>query len=56
MGLSLLPAGVYCDVFHGDFSAGQCTGPTCTVDSAGWFRADIAPQDGLALHSAAKLR
>ncbi|WP_420323421.1 alpha amylase C-terminal domain-containing protein [Kribbella pittospori] len=49
------PGGVYCDVFHGDYSAGQCTGPTYTVDSAGWFKADIAPQDGLALHSAAKL-
>jgi alpha-amylase len=50
-----LPAGVYCDVFHGDFTPGRCTGPTYTVDAAGWFRADIAAQDGLALHANAKL-
>jgi alpha-amylase len=43
-----LPAGVYCDVFHGGYSTSQCTGPTYTVNSAGWFTANIAPQDGLA--------
>lgn len=50
-----LPAGVYCDVFHGDFTAGRCTGPAYTVDVNGWFRADIAAQDGLALHANARL-
>ncbi len=49
-----LPAGVYCDVFHGDYSAGSCSGPTYTVDSSGWFRADIAATDGLALYAAAR--
>lgn len=50
-----LPAGSYCDVFHGDFVDGRCTGPVYAVDQQGWFRADVAAQDGLALHSGAKL-
>ncbi len=50
-----LPAGTYCDVFHGDFTGGSCTGPTYTVDAAGWFQADVAAQDGLALHADAKI-
>ncbi|GGM57543.1 alpha-amylase [Longimycelium tulufanense] len=50
-----LPAGTYCDVFHGDFVEGRCTGPAYTVNGEGWFRADIAAQDGLALHIGAKL-
>lgn len=50
-----LPTGVYCDVFHGDYSPGHCSGPTYTVDSGGWFRADIAATDGLALHAAARI-
>ncbi|WUJ75927.1 alpha amylase C-terminal domain-containing protein [Kribbella soli] len=50
-----LPAGVYCDVFHGDYTPGHCSEPTYTVDSGGWFRADIAATDGLALHAGAKV-
>lgn len=50
-----LPAGVYCDVFHGDYSAGSCSGPTYTVDAGGWFRADVASQDGLALYADARV-
>jgi alpha-amylase len=50
-----LPAGSYCDVFHGDFIGGSCTGPAYTVDSAGWFRADVAARDGLALHVEARV-
>jgi alpha-amylase len=50
-----LPAGVYCDVFHGTYTSGSCSGPTYTVDANGWFRADVAAQDGLALHAGAKL-
>jgi alpha-amylase len=46
-----LPAGVYCDVFHGDITATGCTGPKYTVDTNGWFQANIAAQDGLALHT-----
>ena len=53
-GRNLAP-GVYCDVFHGDFTGGSCTGPTYTVNSDGWFQANIAAQDGLALHAGAKV-
>jgi len=50
-----LPAGVYCDVIHGDFTGGSCTGRTYTVNSTGWFQADVAAQDGVALHAGAKV-
>ncbi|MEU4191840.1 alpha-amylase family protein [Kribbella sp. NPDC026611] len=50
-----LPAGTYCDIFHGDYTPGHCSGPAYVVDANGWFRADIAAQDGLALHAAAKV-
>ncbi|MDR7303808.1 alpha-amylase [Haloactinomyces albus] len=50
-----LPAGTYCDVFHGEVTGTGCTGPTYTVDDNGWFRADIAAQDGVALHIGAKV-
>ncbi|MCK2245179.1 MULTISPECIES: alpha-amylase family protein [unclassified Crossiella] len=50
-----LPAGRYCDVVHGNFSGGSCSGPVYTVDGGGWFRADVAAQDGIALHVNAKL-
>ncbi|MCP2260557.1 alpha-amylase [Streptoalloteichus tenebrarius] len=50
-----LPAGTYCDVIHGDFTAGRCTGPTYVVDRNGWFGADVAAQDGIALHVGAKV-
>lgn len=50
-----LPGGTYCDVFHGDFTGGSCSGPTYIVDAAGWFQADVAAQDGLALHVGAKI-
>jgi alpha-amylase len=50
-----LPAGLYCDVFHGDYTPGHCSGPTYTVDASGWFRADVGAQDGLALHADAKV-
>lgn len=46
---------MYCDVFHGDYTPGHCSEPTYTVDSGGWFRADIAATDGLALHAGAKV-
>ncbi|SHE65555.1 alpha-amylase [Streptoalloteichus hindustanus] len=51
-----LPAGTYCDVVHGDFTAGHCTGPTYVVDAHGWFRADVPARDGVALHVGAKVR
>lgn len=52
---SSLPAGTYCDVVHGELLGGGCTGPTYAVNVDGWFRADIAAQDGLALHINARV-
>src|SRR6266545_6514748 len=49
-----LPAGRYCDVFHGELGNGACTGPSCGGDSKGGFRADVAAHDGLALHIGAR--
>ncbi len=49
-----LPAGRYCDVFHGELVNGACSGPSYVVDSSGWFRADVAAHDGLALHIGAR--
>ncbi|MEH1011785.1 alpha-amylase family protein [Micromonospora sp. CPCC 206060] len=50
-----LPAGRYCDVIHGNFSSGTCSGPVITVDSGGWFRADIPAHDAVAIHAGARL-
>ncbi|MCT2276926.1 alpha-amylase family protein [Micromonospora chalcea] len=50
-----LPAGRYCDVVHGTFSNGSCSGPVITVDSSGWFAANIAAHDAIAIHIGAKL-
>ncbi|MBO4206464.1 alpha-amylase [Micromonospora echinofusca] len=50
-----LPAGRYCDVIHGNFGAGTCSGPVITVDSGGWFRADIPAHDAVAIHVGARL-
>jgi alpha-amylase len=50
-----LPAGRYCDVIHGDFTGGSCTGPAITVDANGWFQANIAAHDAVAIHIGAKV-
>ncbi|MET9299419.1 alpha-amylase family protein [Micromonospora aurantiaca] len=50
-----LPAGRYCDVVHGTFSNGSCSGPVITVDSSGWFAANVPAHDGIAIHIGAKL-
>lgn len=50
-----LPAGQYCDVIHGDFSSGSCSGPVITVDSNGWFPANIPAHDAVAIHVGARL-
>ncbi|MEV4625426.1 carbohydrate-binding module family 20 domain-containing protein [Micromonospora sp. NPDC049523] len=47
---SSLPAGTYCDVMAGDFSAGNCTGARYTVDAAGQFTATVPANGALALH------
>jgi alpha-amylase len=50
-----LPAGVYCDVIHGDFAGGTCGGATVTVDSAGNATVGIAAKDAVAIDVAARL-
>ena len=50
-----LPAGRYCDVVHGTFSNGSCSGPVITVDSSGWFAANVPAHDAIAIHIDAKL-
>ncbi|MEE6260461.1 alpha-amylase [Plantactinospora sonchi] len=50
-----LPAGRYCDVIHGDHTGGSCTGPVITVDAGGWFRADVAAHDAVAIHLGARI-
>jgi alpha-amylase len=53
---SNLPAGRYCDVIHGDFTGGRCTGPVITVDTSGWFGATVPAHDAVAVHSGARVR
>ncbi|MFG2100771.1 alpha-amylase family glycosyl hydrolase [Micromonospora echinaurantiaca] len=50
-----LPAGRYCDVIHGTFSNGSCSGPVITVDGNGWFAANIPAHDAVAIHVGARL-
>lgn len=50
-----LPAGTYCDVANGDFTAGTCTGPTYTVNSSGQLTATVGANSMLALHVDAKI-
>ncbi|MDO3687650.1 alpha-amylase family protein [Micromonospora sp. C28ISP2-4] len=50
-----LPAGRYCDVIHGTFGNGTCSGPVITVDSSGWFAANVPAHDAIAIHIGAKL-
>ena len=52
---SMLPAGRYCDVIHGTYSGGSCTGPVITVDANGWFQANIPAHDAVAIHTGAKV-
>ncbi len=50
-----LPAGRYCDVVHGEKSGTTCTGPVITVDANGWFAANVAAHDAIAIHVNAKI-
>ncbi|MFC8619776.1 alpha-amylase family protein [Micromonospora purpureochromogenes] len=50
-----LPAGRYCDVIHGDYASGSCSGPVITVDANGWFAANIPAHDAVAIHVGARL-
>ncbi|OII66546.1 carbohydrate binding domain-containing protein, partial [Streptomyces sp. CC77] len=49
-----LPAGTYCDVQHGDPTAGGgCTGTTYTVGADGRFTATVGSNDAIALYDGA---
>jgi alpha-amylase len=50
-----LPAGGYCDIIHGDFSAGSCTGTTVCVDSAGNAAVTVNAMDAVAIDAAARV-
>ncbi|QGN47439.1 alpha-amylase [Micromonospora sp. WMMD558] len=50
-----LPAGRYCDVIHGTYSNGTCSGPVITVDGNGWFAATVPAHDAIAIHVGARL-
>ncbi|GAA4846174.1 carbohydrate binding domain-containing protein [Kitasatospora terrestris] len=50
-----LPAGTYCDVEHGDYANGACSGTTYTVGPDGKFTATVAAGEAVALHAGAKL-
>ena len=43
-----LPHGTYCDIIHGDFHNGTCTGPTVTVDNAGQATVTVPAKDAVA--------
>ncbi|HKT03993.1 MAG TPA: carbohydrate-binding module family 20 domain-containing protein [Rugosimonospora sp.] len=46
-----LPAGTYCDIIHGDFTAatGTCSGPTIVVSSSGTATVSVAAKDAVAI-------
>ncbi len=48
-----LPAGVYCDVMSGDYTAGNCSGTSYTVSSSGTFTATLGANRSLALYTGA---
>jgi alpha-amylase len=50
-----MPAGRYCDIIHGNYTGSSCTGPVITVDSYGWFAANIPAHDAVAIHIGAKI-
>jgi alpha-amylase len=50
-----LPAGTYCDLIHGAFADGACTGPTVTVADGGKLTTAVAGWDAVAITTAARL-
>jgi alpha-amylase len=44
-----LPAGTYCDVIHGDYSNGGCSGPLVTVDGSGNATVSVGGKDAVAI-------
>jgi alpha-amylase len=50
-----LPAGTYCDIIHGDFANGTCSGPTVVVAAGGNATVSVAAKDAVALDINAKV-
>jgi alpha-amylase len=50
-----LPAGTYCDVISGDFSAGSCSGQTVVVNSSGQATISVAAYTAAAIYGGAKM-
>jgi alpha-amylase len=43
-----LRAGTYCDIIHGNYSGGSCSGPTVTVDGKGLATVTVPGKDAIA--------
>jgi len=43
-----LTRGTYCDIIHGDFQDGHCTGPTVRVDNHGFATVTVPAKDAVA--------
>ena len=50
-----LPAGTYCDVIHGDYSSGTCSGRLVTVDGSGNAAMSVGGMDSVAIDTAARV-
>ena len=44
-----LPAGTYCDIIHGDYGNGTCSGPTVVVGTGGTATVTVPGKDAVAL-------
>ena len=51
-----LPRGTYCDIIHGDVTAGACPGPTVQVDGAGRATVTVPAKDAVAFHAGTLVR
>jgi alpha-amylase len=47
-----LPQGRYCDILHGTFKNGTCSGKTVTVDARGKARVTVKQKDAVAFTTA----
>ncbi len=50
-----LPAGTYCDIIHGDYSNGTCSGPTVAVGTGGTATVTVPGKDAVALDVNARI-
>ena len=50
-----LPRGTYCDIIHGAFSGGHCSGPTVTVGPGGRATVTVGAKDAVAFDAGDRL-